>query len=189
MDEKPFKARYRTGLSSGGARVVIPARRNAFTILFLCAWLGGWYFGETSAIKEVLNPKTGQAQGFLLFWLVGWTLGGLWALVCVLWQLVGSEVLEATSSALRHRVEFAGIGFTRNYSTNEIRDLRVSSVNQDDRSAQQEYFPPLFGRGYGLISFDYGARTLRIGSSLDEAEAKGVIEFLRPRLPSSKLTL
>jgi len=154
--------------------------------LFLCAWLGGWYFGETTAIKQVLNPKMGEAQGFLLFWLVGWTLGGLWALMCVLWQLVGREVLEATPRLLMHRVEIAGIGFTRNYSTNEIRDLRISSVNQGDRCAHH-ISPPLFGGECGPISFDYGARTLRIGSSLDEAEAKGVLEFLRSRLASSKL--
>ena len=131
MYEKPFKPRYQTSQSASGPRVVMPPRRRIFIILFLCAWLGGWYFGETSAINEIMNPKKGEDHGFLIIWLAGWTLGGLWALTCVLWLLVGREVLEISANALWYRIEIAGIGMTRIYSMNEIRDLRVSVADNN----------------------------------------------------------
>ncbi len=135
-------------------------------------------------MKELLNPKTGQEDWFLWLWLAGWTAGGIWALTTILWQLAGKEMIDVSSGALKHRVEIAGIGISRNYATSEIRDLRVSVNSQANRWAQQQQpFPPLFGAGNGPVSFDYGARTIRIGSSLDEAEAKAVLEFLRPWLP------
>ncbi len=37
--------------------------------------------------------------------------------------------------------------------------------------------------GEGLIAFDYGARTFRIGSGVDEAEAKQVILIIQQRFP------
>ena len=103
-------ARYTVESSPDGLRASIPARRNWFVILFLCAWLGGWFFGEVSAAKELLNPKEHTASGFLSFWLLGWTLGGAFCLGTILWQLAGREVLVASSSSLVYRIELFGLG-------------------------------------------------------------------------------
>lgn len=43
----------------------------------------------------------------------------------------------------------------------------------------------LAGGGYGPIAFDYGARTFRFAPSLDEAEARLLINELAPRLPNA----
>jgi len=37
---------------------------------------GGWFCGFSAALSQVLS---GQAHGFLIFWLGGWTLGGIFA--------------------------------------------------------------------------------------------------------------
>ena len=43
---------------------------------------------------------------------------------------------------------------------------------------------PGFNRA-GAIKFDYGAKTIRAGSSVDEAEGRMIVDWLRPKLPQS----
>ena len=50
-----------------------------FVGLFVLAWLGGWFAGFSSAVSKL---SSGQAPAILVFWLIGWTLGGALA---VLW--------------------------------------------------------------------------------------------------------
>jgi hypothetical protein len=59
--------------------IVVPATGNPmryFGGLFLLFWLGGWAFGFSHAISEILSGKTSV---FLIFWLGGWTIGGIFA--------------------------------------------------------------------------------------------------------------
>src|ERR1044072_2257595 len=44
------------------------------TLLFLIAWMCGWAMGEVTVLREILS---GKGQGFLIFGLVGWTVGGI----------------------------------------------------------------------------------------------------------------
>lgn len=46
---------------------------------FVIAWLGGWAFGEVSAVKQLLRGPPPGAAAFLVFWLCAWTLGGAYA--------------------------------------------------------------------------------------------------------------
>src|SRR5262245_60401657 len=51
-----------------------------FVGLFLLAWLGGWFIGFTATVSKLASggaPR--EAQVFLVFWLVGWTLAGAMA--------------------------------------------------------------------------------------------------------------
>jgi len=41
--------------------------------LFLLAWLGLWFVGFSSAVSSL---SSGNTHAFLVFWLVGWMLGG-----------------------------------------------------------------------------------------------------------------
>jgi hypothetical protein len=45
-----------------------------------------------------------------------------------------------------------------------------------------------WGVGGGALAFDYGPRTYRFGSGLDDAEAREVLEALAPRLPGAART-
>ncbi|NVM79510.1 hypothetical protein FHW83_005351 [Duganella sp. SG902] len=183
MDIQPQAARFHTEATADGLKVVIPARRNWVTVLFLSAWLGGWAMGETNVAGQLLHGGGKTAAAFLVFWLVAWTLGGIFALGSVLWQLAGREVLTANSTALIHRVEIFGLGVNRSYAASGIKNLRATERPASPTSNQRVLFPPLFGAGHGLIAFDYGARTIRTGSSLDEAEAKLLVSSLAPHLP------
>lgn len=183
MHVQPQAARFQAEITTDGFRVVIPASRNWFTMLFLLAWLGGWTIGETKVAGQLLNAGDRTPTAFLFFWLIGWTLGGLFTFGTVLWQLAGREVMTATSLALLYRVEVFGVGISRSYGASYIKNLRATESSASPTWNQRRMLPPLFGSGNGLIAFDYGARTIRIGSSLEEAEAKPLVDSLKQHLP------
>src|SRR5436190_9969174 len=178
-------------------RVSVPARRNLFVILFLGAWLGGWYFGAVSALHELARAASGQ-QGFLYFWLAGWTLGGLFAVAVLLWTLFGREIIEVRYDVLAHRRSLLGLGRTRTYDLGAVKDLRLAPMAWrigdlsfsklfDGESPKPDIHRAgeFWGISGGPIVFDYGPRTIRCGTGLDEAEAKFIIAELQrwnPRL-------
>jgi hypothetical protein len=165
-----------------GLEIVIPAKRSVLVLLFLAAWLGGWFFGEKSAIEEILRRREGGPDYFMVFWLIGWTIGGAWAAGAWLWMALGREVVTLRPQALLLRREVLGIGRTREYDLSHVRNLRVAP-EPADVSAGRTHFG---GLDSGLVAFDYGARTFRFGGAVDEAEAVGIVGDLKARHPFSE---
>ena len=150
-------------------------------LLFLMAWLGGWSVGGMSAFIQVAKPGDGQA--FLAFWLVGWAIGEICVLGIILWQLVGLEELSIRGGNLVHRVSIGGLGRTREFLGALVKNLRTARQLSAPWMDQRAFAPPIFGSGYGAIAFDYGAKTYRIGASLDEAEATLILGTLSKKFP------
>jgi len=193
---EPGTARYSIDESFNGIRAFVPAQRNWFVVLFMLAWLGGWVMGETSAISEIFHipiplfgdsmkwKSTAGVSAFLVFWLAGWTLGGAWAIANIVWLLFGREIIGVAGSELTYRAEALGIGRTRAFATDQISRMSVAVTSPRSNSIR---VPSLFGQGAGLVWFEYGARTYRIGVSLDEAEARQLIQQLKPWLPEAAI--
>jgi hypothetical protein len=159
------------------------------------AWLVGWVFGEATALQELRQPARTD-HGFLVFWLAGWTVGGMFAALLFLWLTTGREIIELRPDAIVLRRTILGLGPARFYDIMQVRDLRLGPEGY--RIFDSNFFSRLFdsrkhrqldyarageawGWGGGPIVFDYGARTVRCGASLDEAEAKLIIERFRQR--------
>jgi hypothetical protein len=181
MRVEPSKPRYTTSSEAGVLTVACPPRRNWLILLFLMAWLGAWTVGGISALGEVTKP--GEHQAFMVFWLVAWAVGELWVLVVVLWQLAGLEELLIAQGNLVHRASIAGIGRTREFAGAEVKNLRSSPQMLPFWMDQSSFTPPIFGSGHGAIAFDYGAKTYRVGSGLDEAEARQIVATLSKQYP------
>ena len=163
----------------GALEIVIPSKRNLFVTAFLMAWLGGWFFGEASAIQSLHSGRPdGGATGFLLFWLIGWTIGGIAVGTTVLWNLAGKEILVVGRGELVHRRVIGGLGRSKSYDLAHVRELRVSPYIA--ASLVQRNQSP-FGFASGPIAFDYGAKTVRMGAGVEEAEAKQLVEMIKNR--------
>lgn len=169
-----------------GLRIVIPVRRHLFIILFLGFWLLGWAFGEVMAGAALVchaggvdcgpfhpTGPEGGASLFLLVWLLAWTVGGGAALLAWVWVAFGREIVTVTDRALTVRKDVLGRGREREHDMAHVRDLRVSLApfNPWDPSGALR----MWGVGGGTIAFDYGARTVRFGGGLDEAEARQIV--------------
>ncbi len=185
MDVKLQAPRYILEPSADGVRVVIPTRRNWVAIVFLCAWLVGWYLGERSALLALLGPSWSgmpakhAAPAFLSVWLLLWTCAGVAVVTSILAQLTGREIITANPLSLSRRFEVLGFGITRSYTLSEIRDLRATTDINPHYSRQRALFS---WSGAGAIAFDYGARTVRFAPGIDEAEAKMLVADLKRRV-------
>lgn len=183
MDVEPQKARFRSEVSPEGYRTVIPARRNGLIVILLCAWLAGWTLGEFSVASQLFTDAHPAPTAFLSLWLIFWTIGGAVVAATILWQLFGREVLLLGATRLSYRTEVLGLGRTRSFRIAEVKDLRSTGHIFPTFRYQRGWLPPLTGSGMGPIAFDYGARTFRLGSALDEVEAKMLVKELAARLP------
>ena len=130
--------------------------------------------GEVSALRELAKPP--HTQWFLVFWLIGWTIGGCCAILAWLWMAFGKEVVTLGSGQLSVEQRILGVTRKREFDTAHITNLRVvaglaeSAVVGTRTSARS-----------GAIAFDYGSKTFRFGASLDESEASVVVAELRQR--------
>jgi hypothetical protein len=79
--------------SIGSLKISIPSKKNWFALIFGTVWLGGWYFGFKSASSILLSggEENIGANGFMLFWLIGWTVGGVAIISILLWGYFGQE--------------------------------------------------------------------------------------------------
>ena len=174
----PGEARATVQDGPHGLQITIPGARRRFVSLFLLAWLGGWFFGERAALRDLMTGAGGEGRGFLAFWLAGWTLGGVAVTYLILWTSLGRERLILRPDALVLRREVLGIGRSREYDVRYIKDLRLAApAGAFDYRRSLE----VWGLGGGRIAFDYGAKTVYFGASLDEAEAKQVVAKLQAR--------
>lgn len=159
-----------------GLEISIPTKKNWFVLIFLLAWLGGWAMGEISAIGELLGGSDTEESWFLAFWLVGWTVGGGFVIYVLFWMLAGIERVVLGADSLLLRKEVFGVGRGKKYSLGHVSNLRI--VPPSDLWSSGMRF---WGVGGGLVAFDYGAKTLRFGSGLDEAEASMIVQDLTAR--------
>jgi hypothetical protein len=126
---QPTSGRAQVDQLPDGILITIPVRRQLFPLLFLPVWLVGWFFGETSALRELLastQPLT--SNGFLVFWLIAWTIGGAWAVFTFLWLSAGREMVRVSQGTLTLRQDLFGLGRDRDYDLREVRDLRVAAT-------------------------------------------------------------
>jgi len=169
----------------GGLRLLIPAKRNWFIILFMGFWLCMWAVGEIMVPIQFLKGEIpGITVMFVLAWLGAWTVGGAFAIYLWLWNLMGRQIITIHGHTLTTRRDIGGYGFDREYDVSQVRDLRVSAMkfNAWDYSASLQFF----GLGGGLVAFDYGAKTYRLGAGLDEAEANLLVGKITNRYAIAK---
>jgi hypothetical protein len=167
-----------------GLLIRIPSKRYWFAIAFMIFWLCGWAFGELAAITSLVGFfRSGESPPdlFLFVWLAGWTLGGAFAVLVVAWMLVGEELIQLRSGSLAIKRNLWGLGKVHEYDLAQVRNLRVVHPERTRRS--NELDTPWANPGRGVIAFDYGARTITFGTSIDEAEGHMLVDRLRQRYP------
>lgn len=161
--------------------ITIPSRKNWLYIPFLAFWLMFWAAGWISAFSSLFMTP-GVVSGFLLIWLTFWTIGGVYAIITLLWLLAGKEIIQLSTYALVLRREVVGIGTTRRYLSLDVRDLRVSPTAGHGWYGRRQTFNTVWHLD-GPIAFDYGAKTLRCGGGVDEAEAKQIVKLICQHFP------
>lgn len=158
-------------------QVTIPARKNIFIIAFLSFWMLGWLFGEVSVIGALIpGSSPAGTDVFLVIWLAGWTLGGVMVLYVLAWNFAGKEVVIARPEAIEIQRNVLFIKRNKKYSAISIKNLRVNRESTTTWFGRQDAW-----NRRGTIAFDYGMKTVRFASGIDEAEANHLLDLFRQR--------
>jgi hypothetical protein len=125
MDLNP-PAGSKISIATDGAdpTIIIPAASSStryFTGLFLLFWLGMWTVGFRDVGSKVIS---GNANGFQMFWLAGWSLGGIFAAVSLYRMFRPSvpESLELRRNGVNYDSGIAPLQFDSSWRTRKPRD-------------------------------------------------------------------
>lgn len=164
----------------GGLSIMIPSKKNWFALLFGTAWLGAWFFGFVSASGLWFSSGTGNsgADGFLIFWLIAWTVGGLTIMALLLWGYFGQERFITDNSEILFEKTIFGIGLKNRLDLSEIKNFRTEFGIDNWFGGNRWAF---WGLGPGKIKFDYGLKTYSFGLGVDDAEANYIVELLKEK--------
>ena len=179
--ERPYSGRAIFNEGFNGLEITIPSKRNWFILLFSSVWLCGWAFGEVMVTKTVFFSDTDiGANLFMLVWLVGWTVGGLFVFSMLVWTLVGKEVITLKPGEMMLERKAFFLGRSKTYSLQEAKDFKACPALQDAQAIRARQFNHPFSNN-GAIQFDYGMKTIRFASDIDEAEAKSILQKLKDK--------
>jgi hypothetical protein len=184
MIERPYEGNARIDFDGVALYIKIPTKKNWFIIIFFCVWLSGWYFGETSAINQISKDiGNNVANGFMIFWLAGWSVGGIFALSVLLWMLFGNEKIVFSKSLIEIKKGLLEWNFmNKQYETSEIKNLELNpQPNVSGFWGQNRNINDYTGFSGGKIRFDYGLKTIKFGVNIDEAEARYLIEEIKKK--------
>jgi hypothetical protein len=157
-----------------GLRISIPPPRSFVLGIFFVVWFAFWAYGGLTFTYEFWQGS--RRDLFTFVWL-----GFFWIFTPVVtyyfvFSLVGRDILIVRPDVIAHRAELLGFARTHSYSVREMRNLR---------------FVPEFGGGkskrQSVIAFDYGAKTIRLASGIEEAEGNMVIDRILQRAQIAKL--
>ena len=152
----------------------------------MAVWLVGWTIGGAVTIAALGEGRGSDA--FLLAWMAAWALGEAFGLCVLIWSLAGREVIGFTHDAMVVTRVAGPYHRSKRFRRDRIERLRddpypglARSVFARPRDALRDSLE-LHGLAGGSIVFDYGARTHRFGSKLDEAETRQLLELFRGEL-------
>ncbi len=80
--EKPYSGRTTVNERTQSLEIIIPAKRNWGTLIFISFWLIGWLLGFLFVLASLLGLFESDNEGgfsyfFRLFWIVGWGMRGI----------------------------------------------------------------------------------------------------------------
>lgn len=177
MIEKPYTGRVKIYRNGDTIEITVPSRKRWFWIIFLTAWLGFWVMGESSTLQEVFDENTDTTvRYFLIFWLVGWTLGGLAVIYNLLWFMAGEEIITVNTEVLKLGKQIFGLGPVKSYQIADIKQMTV--IPTGDKDLWENISEHRLIRS-GLIQFDYGLKTIKFGGEFDLAEARQLVEIFK----------
>ncbi len=177
--EKPYAGKATLEESFNQTIITIPAQRNIFAAIFLCIWLCAWAGGEVMAIGMGVFAG-GVISGFMLFWLAGWTVGGVFAVRALVWIVSGKEIITVGQGEVTIAKKNLLFFKPKTYSLNEAKKFRV----RDDAANAGYYGRQNNVGGFpntGTIQFDYGMKTIKFATGVDEAEASYLLQKLKDK--------
>jgi hypothetical protein len=164
--------------SFNGLSIIIPTKKNWFTLLFMTTWMVGWFFGYITAAGILFSGEAGKSgdDSFLYKWLFFWTVAGLVVTTILLWGYFGQEKFIMGQGEVLFEKTVFGIGQKKRLQLSEIKNFRAEFGSNNWLGRKRSVFS---GFGPGKIKFDYGYKTYSFGLAVDDAEATYIVGLLK----------
>ncbi|HEX4858819.1 MAG TPA: hypothetical protein VFV17_07340 [Usitatibacteraceae bacterium] len=154
------------------------------TRIILVMFLLMWILIGSFALDDFSKHAEMEGIGSILPFLFGWGVGTLFVLVAAAWNIAGMERVILDKSEMKHRREIFGLGFDKEYAAQHLGKFRVGGGSALRLAPGME----VWGMGPGVVSFDYGVKTYRFGSTLEDSEAEQIVTTLQAQLNSFRTT-
>ena len=178
-------------ISNGKARInekntyleiLIPSKKNWFLLIFGSIWIIGLIM-VIIFLTTLFFPTKLDGDNFfelyMLVFLILFCFFGLGVLLLILWGFFGIERLTINNKNMELKKHIFGLGSKKLMPIRDIKNIRYNEV-------PDVWFSPnpmiSWGISGGKIKFDYGMRTFSVGLSLDEAEAKHIIQLIQSKI-------
>jgi len=158
--------------------ISIPSYKNYFILIFTTMWLGGWFFGLKAALGDFINISS--LSGFMLFWTLGWTAGGIFLIISLCWGYFGKEELHIGRDSILFSKHVFNVGMKAELDKSEVSKAEYNNVQVNIFSNGNKF--SIWGFGPGKIKFNYGMKTYSFGLAVDEAEAKHIISIINEKI-------
>ncbi len=177
-------ARHSADFIGDQLTIRIPSRKNWLQIPFLLFRLIFWFFAWILTATTLFTAPF-EAGFFMIFLLIGWTIGGLFTANILLWILFGEEQITVSYDLFSVRRQILGIGHTKSYEMVAVKALRVGQypLPKSVWNGRRHQNVSTVWKMDGPITFDYGAKTHRLGDGVDEAEAKQIVKIMQQHFP------
>jgi hypothetical protein len=158
-----------------GDRLIVCFRpRRAWgSVGFLTFWLLLWTVGGIAAIGHAITEADSGARIFLSLWLCGWAVGMVAVTSIIAWLLVGREFLAVTPEILEVRKEIGRFARVKRYDAARVRDVTAERFPTDEGERPRTDF---------CLIVRYAEATVRIGEGMGEHEAEYVASLVLSRL-------
>ena len=186
MVVKPSPPKHKTEISDEKLIISMPSKKIFPFIIVFGVWSLIWLSVEIGLVAEIFITQEYNFLGvlFFIFWFILWNLLGAFLLYNLMWQLVGKEEIQVTNGSITISQVIIGYKRSKEYLAEHIKDLDVAWASMDDLTFRRISVP--LGANYGMIAFDYGARTFRFAGVVEAAEAKQIIAEIKQKYPQYK---
>jgi hypothetical protein len=186
MVVKPPAPKHKTENLADKLIISMPSRKILPFILVFGIWSLMWLGVETGSIAVIFTTREYDFLSVIFFtiWFVIWNLLGGFLLYNLLWQLIGREEIQITNQSITISQVILGYKRSKEYLAEHIKDLDIAWASMQDLIFRRMSVPLV--ANFGMIAFDYGARTFKFAGGIEEAEAKQIIAEIQQKYPQYK---
>ncbi len=180
MPITPSEPRHTVEDNGDGLCITIPSPKRRYAILATGFGLIWVIIIAPFASRSFFGPSYDGESWFPLAVMAVFVLAVLYAVVSLLWLLFGVEMIKVDRDGIKTRRQVFGLGRAHDYDGEHIRRLRAAPIVYAT-TYRSNFTSEYLGLAGGQIAFDYGAKTVRFGSGIDEAEARMIVEAITQR--------
>ena len=141
--------------------------------VFLMVWTLGWTIGGLAALLHLPDSTPGEAA-FLLLWLCGWFFGECFVLLQITWLLLGRELLSLSPDSFELRWEIGRFVRSKRFHPATVHSVSAERVPHDD----EEEAPR---KDFGL-RISHAGDVEHFGEGMSRGEAEHVAAVIESRL-------